>query len=124
MTDGHSFPARALPYELDPSAPREDFCLGTDEFHTPDDLLDVATAFLKARGHGVTVNRPFAGALVPAAHYGKDRRVHALMVEVNRGLYMDEATGARLTHFGEVRAVVTGLVERLAAWMGADRPPG
>lgn len=117
IVDGHSFPARALPYELDPSAPREAFCLGTDPFHTPYDLLSVAKTYLEARGHGVTVNRPFAGALVPAVHYGKDRLVHALMVEVNRGLYMDEATGSMLPRFGEVQAVVRGLVERLAAFM-------
>ena len=70
------------------------------------------------------VNRPFAVALVPPARDGKDRRVHALMVEVNRGLSMDEATGARLPGFGEVKTAVQGLVERLAAWVGEGSASG
>jgi hypothetical protein len=44
---------------------------------------------------------PFAGALVPMRFYGKDLRVRALMIEVRRGLYMDERSGARGPAFDE-----------------------
>ena len=44
IIDGHSFPALPLPYELNQTAFRPDFCLGTDDFHTPEELV---TKFVK-----------------------------------------------------------------------------
>ena len=58
------------------------------------------------RGLRVEVNRPFSGAMVPAQFYGTDMRVHAVMIEINRRLYMDEATGAKLPGFDDFRALV------------------
>ena len=40
IIDGHSFPALPLPYELNQTAFRPDFCLGTDDFHTPEELVE------------------------------------------------------------------------------------
>jgi N-formylglutamate amidohydrolase len=48
------------------------------------------------------VDRPFAGALVPRRWYGVDARVTAVMLEVRRGTYMDEATGEPLPVLDEV----------------------
>jgi len=59
---------------------------------------------------GIAFDRPFAGALVPLPYLGKDRRVHAVMVELRRDLYMNEETGGRLAGFaGDVAAVQTAL---------------
>ena len=44
-------------------------------------------------GFSVAVDRPFAGALVPLRWYGRDARVSAVMLEVQRGLYCNERTG-------------------------------
>ncbi len=38
IIDGHSFPAVPLPYELDQNPDRPDICIGTDSFHTPQEL--------------------------------------------------------------------------------------
>ena len=38
---------------------------------------------------------PFSGAMVPGAYFRKDYRVTAVMIEVNRALYMDELTGEK-----------------------------
>ncbi len=89
VIDGHSFPGNALPYEnADPDLVRPDICIGTDPFHTPKEL---ELAFLEVFGRNgwrVEVNKPFAGALVPASRYQRDSRVKAVMVEVNRDLYL------------------------------------
>jgi N-formylglutamate amidohydrolase len=123
LIDCHSFPAAALPYELDQSGGRPDICIGTDSFHTPPGLRDAAVRLFEGAGFTVAVDRPFAGALVPSRHYRHDARVRALMIEVNRGLYMSETTGDRVPGFthlsGRVQDVVRQLVsETTAFWTG------
>jgi len=87
IIDCHSFPDVPLACDMDQLARRPDICLGTDDFHTPEVLLDFARGFFEDAGFGVMVNRPYAGTMVPLSRYGKDARVSSLMVEVNRRLY-------------------------------------
>ncbi|MBO4903047.1 MAG: N-formylglutamate amidohydrolase [Lachnospiraceae bacterium] len=89
ILDGHSFYEKALPYEPDQRQMRPEICIGTDEVHTPKPLADMLCAYFLHKGYTVAVNRPFAGAIVPLRFYRTDPRVHAVMIEVNRGLYMD-----------------------------------
>jgi len=103
IVDGHSFPSRPLPYEDDQDPDRPEICIGTDDFHTPEHLAGEAVAIFERAGFRTAVNRPFAGTIVPMAHYRRDPAVASIMVEVNRGLYMDEATGARLPVFEDLR---------------------
>jgi hypothetical protein len=56
-------------------------------------------------GSHVAVDRPFAGALVPMRVYRTDTRVRAIMVELRRGLYVDEQSGVRL---GSTRSLMSG----------------
>jgi len=95
IVDCHSFPQRPSPYEHDQSPERPDICIGTDDFHTPVKLADVIVGLFRERGYSVEVNRPFAGTLVPLSRYRKDDRVTAVMIELNRRLYMNETTGGR-----------------------------
>ncbi|MFI6642491.1 N-formylglutamate amidohydrolase [Streptomyces sp. NPDC050504] len=88
IVDVHSYPAKALPYELHGDGPRPPICLGTDAFHTPAPLLDAARRAFADFG-GTELNSPFSGTYVPMRHYGKDPRVSALMVEIRRDLYLD-----------------------------------
>jgi len=66
-------------------------------------------AILADLGFTVGRNRPYAGGFI-TEHYGRPAQaVHALQIEVNRGLYMDEtycepsdgfaATAARIERF-------------------------
>jgi len=91
VLDGHSFPKVPLPFE-DSRAKRPDICIGTDEFHTPIALRESFVASFEAEGWSIEIDTPFSGALVPRSRYRRDRRVLAVMVEVQRALYMDEAT--------------------------------
>lgn len=50
----------------------------------------------------VAVNAPFAGALVPRSRYRTDPRVRAVMVEVNRRLYVREDDAAPLADFDRI----------------------
>ncbi len=75
----------------------------------------LAEATLRRQGYRVARNTPFAGGHTtqfygrPAAH------VHALQVEINRGLYLDERTLERTNGYVRVRADMTRLAEALGA---------
>jgi N-formylglutamate amidohydrolase len=118
VLDAHSFPSAPLPYEPDQDPDRPGICLGTDPFHTPYPLQEAMLAAFCAAGQEVCINRPFAGALVPAGRYRRDPRVAALMIEVNRGIYLDEATGTRQPGFAAIAAGIQQSLKRgLWAWL-------
>ncbi|TAJ68480.1 MAG: N-formylglutamate amidohydrolase [Phenylobacterium sp.] len=70
---------------------------------------------LEGMGYRVTRNTPYAGGYT-TEHYGQPhRRAHALQVEINRGLYLDEATLAPTSGFERLRNDVEQLTRALAA---------
>ena len=72
---------------------------------------------LEALGYRVARNAPYAGGYT-TEHYGRpQRRVHALQVEINRGLYLDEATMTPTSGFERLRADIEQVTVKLA---GAD----
>ena len=100
VIDGHSFPGTALPYEdANPAIERPDICIGSDPFHTPKVLEQSFVEVFGRNGWKVKVNEPFAGALVPASRYQRDPQVMAVMVEVNRDLYLNPDSGRKNLEF-------------------------
>lgn len=89
LIDLHSYPVAALPYELHADARRPEVCLGADLDHTPPELLARALGVFAPIGE-VVANEPFAGTYVPLRHYGLERRVSSLMVELRRDTYLRE----------------------------------
>ncbi|MCB1381374.1 MAG: N-formylglutamate amidohydrolase [Notoacmeibacter sp.] len=66
-------------------------------------LADHATALLKGMGYSVAYNKPYAGGFI-TEHYGRPGRgLHALQIEINRSLYMDEASYEPHAGFGLLR---------------------
>ena len=106
VLDAHSFPAGPLFYERNKRQQRSEICIGTDEFHTPQDLTDLVVGLFESAGFEVASNSPFAGAMVPSDFYQKDKRLRALMIEVRRDLYMDEQSAEKLAGFDEVRNII------------------
>lgn len=105
IIDCHSFYPSPLPYETDQSADRPDFCIGVSEYHTPEIVVDNLVRFLSEQGYSVKVNSPFAGTFVPMKYYEKDHRVHSVMIEANRKLYMD-VPGVKNNQFSTIRSVL------------------
>jgi N-formylglutamate amidohydrolase len=117
IVDCHSFSAQPLPHEPDQDPERPEICIGTDSFHTPGGLASAVAGAAADLGLTVLVDRPFAGALVPAKHYQSEHRVSSIMIEVNRHLYMDERTGERLASFGDAREAVGNLLSAAMAFL-------
>jgi len=128
LIDCHSMPSVGGPQAQDPGKRRVDFVLG--DCHgtaCAPVVMDTAEAELKALGYNVARNAPYSGGFV-TRHYGRPAEsVHALQIEINRALYMDEGRirrGARLPKLtAEMHQVITALGEIEAAQLrlGAGR---
>ncbi|MBR2605773.1 MAG: N-formylglutamate amidohydrolase [Clostridia bacterium] len=119
IIDDHSFHPIPLPYEPDQEPDRPDFCIGTDPYHTPEKLAIAAMTFLQREGFTVSLNRPYAGSLVPLKYYRRDGRVCSIMIEINRRLYMDE-NGRRSERFSSIQRTVSVLLEKLEEYSAAN----
>jgi N-formylglutamate amidohydrolase len=119
VLDCHSFPSVPLPYELVQAVDRPQICIGTDPHHTPPGLRDAFVHAFRAEGLTTAIDTPFSGGLVPASHHRSDLRVRAIMVEVNRSLYLEEETGEPLVSFeGTARRIRACCRRALADWTG------
>lgn len=113
IIDCHSFPSQSLPFE-DSTLKRPDICIGTSEFHTPKNLKNKIIELCKKNEWTIAENEPFSGTYVPMEFYKKYKRVHSVMIEVNRKLYMDEKTGEKLERFTYVKEKLSQIIEDVA----------
>ena len=85
------------------------------------------TAFVRetlaGMGYDVRVNDPYKGVELVRAYSDPARRRHSLQVEINKRLYMDEATLARSTGFAALQRDLETLVDAAIdyAWQAASR---
>ena len=123
LIDCHSMPSSPAGQH---SLSRPDFVLG-DRFGASCDIK--LTRFLKealiGTGHEVHVNRPYAGGFI-TEHYGRPGRgFHALQIEINRALYLDENSFARTKGFqalvGTLSRVFARLIDEFPTVLGGGR---
>ncbi len=97
---------------------RADVVLG-DRFGTSCDrrLMDIAESTLRGFGYVVERNRPYAGGFI-TEHYGHPAtHRHALQIEINRNLYMDERTLRPTAGFARLASHLTETISRLTSAM-------
>ena len=99
IVDCHSFPNKPFKRDLDQNPDRPDFNIGTDAFHTPQELIRLSETFFNKKGYSVGIDWPYKGTIVPLAHYKKNKNVQSIMLEVNRALYMNENTNSRSNRY-------------------------
>ncbi len=112
LIDCHSMPSRVEATSAKGRIP--DIILG-DRFGTScaEWVSDFAQVILEEQGFSVMRNRPYAGGFT-TDHYGNPtQRVHALQIELNRALYMDEETITRLNAFNDIKSRLEGFIQRL-----------
>ncbi len=71
------------------------------------------SAHFEGNGLTVGINYPYSGTLVPSPYYKRDRRVSAVMIEINRKLYMNENTGERNEGFERTKELIRNLLNTL-----------
>jgi N-formylglutamate amidohydrolase len=112
LVDCHSMPSMA-PIRED--RPRADIVIG-DRYGTSCSpaVGDLIEGVLRARGYNVVRNKPYAGGFI-TEHYGQPQTgVHAVQIEINRAIYMDERTYRPTDDFGRLQGDLMMLAEALA----------
>ena len=100
LIDCHSMPSTSVSRE---DGVKADIVLG-DRYGTScvGVLTDLVDATLRTKGYTVTRNKPYAGGFI-TEHYGEPALGrHALQIEINRALYMDERTMAKRPGFASL----------------------
>lgn len=114
LLDCHSMPSIGVPPEM-LEGTRMDMILGDCYGSACAPLLtERAETLLRSLGYAVGRNTPYAGGYT-TRHYGRPSEgVHALQIEINRALYMDERTLTRRSFLTTLASHMQGLVADLA----------
>jgi len=117
LVDAHSMPSAGLDRD---GLAKSDIILG-DRFGTSAGahVIDIAEQAFTRLGLSVTRNRPYAGGFI-TEHYGAPGSgVHALQIEINRALYMNETTLEPHPGFeGLELAIASAMADCFARWSG------
>ena len=70
---------------------------------------------LQGAGYDVQVNRPYAGGFITEYYGNPARGVQSLQLEVNRGLYLDEANLAKSKDFQKLVRTLTDVAVKVFA---------
>ncbi len=111
LLDCHSMPSTAGQRD---DRPRPEFVLG-DRYGTScvPVVAETAEITLREMGYTVSRNKPYAGGFI-TEHYGNPAAgLHALQLEINRALYMDERRYERSANFARLAADMETLARRL-----------
>lgn len=78
---------------------------------------------LRAHGLKVSRNRPYAGGFI-TQKYGRPREdFHAVQIEINRGLYMNETTLKKTRGFSRLQTLMLDVMSRFIARAADTKPP-
>ena len=111
LVDCHSMPSLAGPQERNEGRRRVDFVLGDCHGQScTRGITDLVERTLREFGYEVARNDPYAGGFT-TRHYGRpqDGR-HALQIEINRSLYMDERSMTLRPYFATLASQITRLM--------------
>ena len=116
LLDAHSMPSRATALHADSGAKRTDIVPGNLRGRSCASwLTDAVCTYWQSLDYGVALNQPYQGGGITRRHGAPSEGIHAIQVELNRALYMDEQTFAPNAGFSALQADCLGLVARLAS---------
>ena len=113
LIDCHSMPSATGARD---DRPRADIVIG-DRYGTScvPVVAEITESLLRSLGYSVSRNKPYAGGFI-TEHYGNPSAgLHAIQIEFNRALYMDERRYERIPAFRKLASDVETLADRLTA---------
>ena len=121
LIDCHSMPSTSVSRD---EGVKADIVLG-DRYGTScvGVLTDLVDMTLRTKGYSVTRNKPYAGGFI-TEHYGEPALGrHALQIEINRALYMDERSLAKHAGFDVLRRDLTEAFASVTQEIEGDLTP-
>ena len=111
----HSMPAVASSNATDfPGEAHADFVVGDRDGTTADAALSaLICSFLKTLGYSVAYNHPYKGVELVRRYSNPASHRHSIQLEINRKLYMNEATLEMTNGFAPLKMHLKSLVEML-----------
>ncbi|WP_425100348.1 N-formylglutamate amidohydrolase [Tropicibacter sp. S64] len=122
LIDCHSMPREALDSTVRSGSPRPEIVIG-DRFgaSASGEIVARVEAAFAAAGLRVVRNAPFAGAYT-TQHYGRPSKgQHAVQIEIDRAIYMDERSIRPNQNFHAFRKLLRGVVAEIAAIGARDQ---
>jgi N-formylglutamate deformylase len=86
------------------------------------EIVDRIEAAFSSAGLSVSRNSPFAGAYVTQAYGRPSRNQHAIQIEIDRALYMDERKILPNANFEPLRKLLEGVIADIARIGAEDLP--
>jgi len=123
LVDMHSMPHEAID-ALGRSARRRPEVVLGDRFGAAAhaDIVDQIEAAFQNAGLRVARNSPFAGAYITQAYGRPSRHQHAVQIEIDRALYMNEDTITPSDDFSAFKEMITGVLATVSE-IGQQRAP-
>ena len=123
LIDCHSMPHEAMDGIARSGARRPEVVLG-DRFGAAagGDVMDRIESAFASAGFVVTRNAPFAGAYITQTYGRPSRRQHAVQIEIDRAIYMNEQLIRPNNNFKAFRATLRNVIAEIAE-IGQARIP-
>jgi N-formylglutamate amidohydrolase len=120
LVDCHSMPSSAVSH----MAQNADIVLG-DRFGSAcaPEITAIVESHMTKVGLHVSRNKPYSGGFFTENHGRPRLGRHALQIEVNRGLYMDESSHAKIAGFATLQSVMKDMAQDLAKWLSVQGEP-
>jgi N-formylglutamate amidohydrolase len=115
LVDCHSMPSSSV---KQPHQPTIDIVLG-DRFGAAcnAEIAGQVAGLFARQGFAVARNKPYAGGFITETHGSPRHNRHALQIEVNRALYMDEAKQIKTKNFVHVQNAISNVIKDLLEFL-------
>jgi len=123
LVDCHSMPHEAVASMARAGTRRPEIVIG-DRFgaSASSDIVERIEAAFAGAGLSVARNAPFAGAYICQAYGRPSRHQHAIQIEIDRAIYMNERAIQPNPNFAPFQALLRGVIAEIAAIGARDLP--
>ena len=120
--DWHSMKSKGNQMNIDSGRERPDFVVSDQDGKTSSKKFrDVIIKNLTSQGYEVAVNYPYKGAELIKRYGVPTENRHAVQIEINRRLYMDEFSFLKNDSFSVLKDNILKLTERLVYFTKAEK---